>query len=69
MATIRGKGRIDARINEKIRKIFRRKEKQSAQRGPCKSVTAEPRENVAVSRHPRKLWLGAVGCFETTRVG
>jgi len=45
-ATIRGKGRIDARINEMIRKIFRREETQSAQRGPGKSVTAEPRKTL-----------------------
>jgi hypothetical protein len=39
------RSRIEARINEKIKKIFKREDPRSAERGPCTSVT-ESRKTV-----------------------
>src|ERR1700735_4786422 len=56
------------RESMKIRKIFRREETQSAQRGPGKSVTTEPRKTLQYLGPLESFGCVTVVCFEATRV-
>ena len=66
-ATIRGKGRIDARINEDKEDLQKRGDAKRTARARQERYY-RAMENVAISRPARKLRLRAVVCFETTRV-